>query len=290
MTKRPLQTRSATGNRQPAARQREAPVHGRVEAAGSQRRIRALAIGSPILSLAPGTCDERGLALVVVLLTTTLLSGISLSLLLTLSTAPRMGANHRDASITLLAADAGLELAASELASHAEWTMVLNGSAVSNYRDGPGSGTRRLPDGRSLSIAAETHQLTCARRTNCADADKTAVTATGPWGANNPLWRPFLHAPASLLGLSLDSGTYIVVWVADDITEDDGDPAFDGGRTGVGAGRGILRLRAEAFGPRGSRRAIEALAVRRCHVHEGGEHCDEGVRVQSWRLLHHTGL
>lgn len=233
------------------------------------------------------TPDERGLALVVVLLTTTLLSGISLSLLLTLATAPRVSANHHAASATLLAAEAGVELAAAELTKEPDWTRVLNGSAGSAHRDGAVAGMRQLPDSRPLDLRAETNKLTCGRRSGCADTQRTIITASRPWGTNNPAWRPFVYAPSSALRLAATA--YIVVWVADDTTETDEDPLRDGGPTGAGRGRGIVRVRAEAFGVRGSRQIVEALAVRRCRVHESGGDCDVGIRVLSWRFLHQTG-
>ena len=230
--------------------------------------------------------DERGLALVVVLLMTTLLSGISLSLLLTLATAPRVSANHHAASATLLAAEAGVELAAAELTKEPDWTRVLNGSAASTHRDGAVAGMRQLPDGRAFDLRAETNKLTCGRRSGCAEAQRTTVTTSRPWGTNNPAWRPFVYAPSSILGL--DTNAYIVVWVADDTTESDEDPLRDGGSSGAGRGRGIVRVRAEAFGVRGSRRIVEALAIRRCRDHESGGDCDVGIRVLSWRFLHQT--
>ena len=48
-------------------------------------------------------------------------------------------------------------------------------------------------------------------------------------------------------------------------------------------GRGVLRVRAVAFGPLGSRRAIEAELARVCAGAAGDEVCQPGIRVQSWR-------
>jgi hypothetical protein len=62
---------------------------------------------------------------------------------------------------------------------------------------------------------------------------------------------------------------YVVAWVADDPSEEDGDPTRDGGASippATGdrrlAGAGILLVRAEAFGPSGARRALEATVAR----------------------------
>jgi hypothetical protein len=64
---------------------------------------------------------------------------------------------------------------------------------------------------------------------------------------------------------------YIVAWVGDDARETDGDPLRDGA---AGQGRDIVRVRAEAFGPRGARHAVEADVIRQ----------PAGIRVQSWRV------
>jgi hypothetical protein len=73
---------------------------------------------------------------------------------------------------------------------------------------------------------------------------------------------------------------YVAVWVADDGREEDGDPSSD---AGVGArGHGMLRIRAEAFGAMGSRRALEAELARRCLPAGEGE-CHLRTRVQSWQ-------
>ena len=75
---------------------------------------------------------------------------------------------------------------------------------------------------------------------------------------------------------------YLVVWVADDGRETDGDPTADAAAEGE-PGHGIVRVRAEVFGRAGSRRAIEAEVARVCLP--GAEGCSTGIRVQSWQEL-----
>ena len=65
--------------------------------------------------------------------------------------------------------------------------------------------------------------------------------------------------------------------VADDPSENDNDPLQDG-RSATNPGAGVLTLRAEAFGPRGTRQVVELTAARP-GVGEAG------VRVLSWRLI-----
>jgi hypothetical protein len=76
---------------------------------------------------------------------------------------------------------------------------------------------------------------------------------------------------------------YLVVWIADDAREGDGNPLADAIEADD-PGHGIVRVRAEAFGASGSRRAIEAELVRVCPAdNESG--CLPGIRVQSWQEL-----
>ncbi len=53
---------------------------------------------------------------------------------------------------------------------------------------------------------------------------------------------------------------YIVVLVADDPAESDGDPLRDA--TGLTPGAGVLRLRSEAFGPAGAHHVVEGIVAR----------------------------
>ena len=72
---------------------------------------------------------------------------------------------------------------------------------------------------------------------------------------------------------------YLAVWIADDPRELDGDPLLDG----QDQGRGVLRVRAAAFGPLASRQALEAELARVCSNANCEEVCQPGIRVQSWQ-------
>jgi hypothetical protein len=229
--------------------------------------------------LSPG---ERGIALIVVLLTTTLVFTLSLGLSLLVATERMAGGHYRENVRLLHAADAGLELAALHLARVAAWNDVLAGVVRSPMVDGPPAGERELPAGGTIDLDAQTHLLNCARTTPCTAAQLTANTDERPWGLNNPQWRPFLHAPLPAVGLAARPGPYyLLVWVADDGRETDGDPTVDGGD--APRGRGVVRVRADAFGPRGARRAVEGELARLCRTDREGEICRPGLRVQSWR-------
>ena len=72
------------------------------------------------------------------------------------------------------------------------------------------------------------------------------------------------------------SSFYLVLLVGDDPAENDDQPLVDGGppvtREPANAGRNMLALRAEAFGPRGAHARVDATLAR-----PGG--------LVSWRLV-----
>jgi hypothetical protein len=60
---------------------------------------------------------------------------------------------------------------------------------------------------------------------------------------------------------TVNSPIYVAVMVGDDPSETDGNPLMDG-NDGANPGSGVLSLRAEAFGPHGTHRVIEATVAR----------------------------
>jgi hypothetical protein len=211
--------------------------------------------------------DESGIALIAVMSASSLLLALGLSLALTTTIEVGIAANQRDAVQMLHAADAALERAVADLAPMA-WDAVLAGLMTSSFADGRDRVT--LPDGRVLDVGEETNRLRCGTAGACDVGSMDAVTATRPWGRNNPRWTVFA---SGLLGdLLSDAGTvraYVVVWVADDPSENDAQPLRDGGAPAVedaanrdNPGRGALWLHARAYGPSGARRAVEAIVER----------------------------
>jgi len=225
---------------------------------------------------------ERGIALIVALLLLSILSAMGLGLALVASVDPMAGANQREAVSTLYVARAGLELAARELTNAASWDAWLSGATTSALVDGPASGVRTTPSGQVIDIERLTNQLLCARDAACSDAQVTASSRDRPWGVNNPRWRPFVYGAATHLGLGAASEQhYLVVWIGDDGTETDGRPDVDGSD---GAGGGVVRVVAQAFGPFRSRQSVEARLSRRCEVVEATPVCEPGIRIQGWRV------
>lgn len=220
------------------------------------------------------------MALITALLMTSMLGVLAGGLSLVLSAAPAAAANQRAAVATAYVARAGMEVALQELAAAPAWDPMLSGAATSPLVDGPSSGSRRLPDGGSIDIGVLTNVLTCGAPTACSDASAAAVTRDRPWGANNPRWRPFLYGPSAAIGLDDLPQYYLVAWVGDDGSEVDGRPETD---AVDGAGAGVVRIVVQAFGPRHSHAAIEAVAGRRCDRIGEETVCVPGMRVHAWR-------
>jgi hypothetical protein len=226
--------------------------------------------------------SQRGIALVLAVLATSFLSAVGLGLAVMVFMDRLATGNMRGSVALLHAADAGIELAAHDLA-RADWSAVLGGHLQASFSDGPPYGVRAVPGGDAVNLTAETNSINCARVTACTEAQMTANSAERPWGVNNPRWRLYAFGPlANLTALSRPAQCYVAVWVADDTREQDGDPLLDG----EVHGRGVLRVRAIAFGRSGARRGIEAELARVCAGAPDDEVCQPGIRVQSWRELH----
>lgn len=227
--------------------------------------------------------SQAGVALVITLLAVATLSTLGLGLLLSSTTERQAASNHGEANAVLNAAESALELVARDLGAIADWDALLDGRSTTGTTDGS-PGVRVLPSGAAIDLVALTNELSCGQPGGCAMAQVQAATIDRPWGRNNPRWRLFLHAPLVTPGPPHhDLQLYAIAWVGDDGAEVDGDVMVDGGGAGE-EGRYIVRVRVEAFGARGSRRAVEAELARRCTLVNGVEQCLPGVRVRSWRV------
>ena len=167
------------------------------------------------------------------------------------------------------------------LGATADWNPILEGVAQSAFVDGASGGVRTLTDGSSLELDETVNMLNCRKVTACNSSELTSITAQRPWGSNNPVWRLIVYGPLSTLlpALGVHSVCYVIVLVADDPSENDGNPLRDGD-TETNAGSAVLELRAEAFCPRGTHQVLQ-LAVARPAPEEG----QPGVRVLSWRHM-----
>lgn len=209
--------------------------------------------------------NERGMALIVALMSMLLLTGLGAALVMTTMTETLITTNYRDNSEALYAADAGVERVMQELltTSDSDWNRRIRGEIRSSFVDGPPSGTRTLPAGGTLDLTGATNMLNCGKTSTCSVAEMNAATADRPYGANNPRWQLYAHAPMSNIieTRTVNSPMYVGIWIADDPAETDGDPTTDGS-TADNPGSGILLMRAEAFGPQGTRSTIEVTVAR----------------------------
>jgi hypothetical protein len=230
------------------------------------------------------TSGVRGMALIMALLATLVLSGLGLALLTTSATETLIAASYRDGVEAFYAADAAFERALTDIANTADWTAMLGSTdgIVSSARSSLDDGMMSvmLPDGRTLDLAKATNQLNCPQvfppaSAPCTAAQMDATSAERPWGSNNPRWRLFARSRLSAIAPGVASSPlfHVAVWVSDDPGETDGNPSADA--TGPAAGAGVIQVRADAFGPGGAHRAIEATIGR------VGAH----IRLISWRLV-----
>jgi len=218
---------------------------------------------------------EDGIAMLMAMAATLLMSALGVALVLSTSAEAVIASNFRDATECAYASGAALERTLDDLGAAGDWNAVLTGAARSTFVDGAPSGTRTLADGSTVDLERAVNLADCGRIQPCSDAEMDAVTSRRPWGANNPRWQLYAYGRFSdmLPGQTIDSPYYVMVMVGDDPSETDGKPLEDGGDP---AGAGIMALRAEAFGPRGTHRSVEMTVARPA----AGQ---PGLRVLSWR-------
>ncbi len=138
---------------------------------------------------------DPGVAIILVLLVTSFLSAVGLGLALVVFMDQLASGNHRGSVAMLYAADAGIELAARDLALAADWNGVLAGTDRGSFTDGAPTGVRAIPGGGAVNLTAETNLLNCGKRTACTSAQMDANSRERPWAANNPRWRLYAYGP-----------------------------------------------------------------------------------------------
>lgn len=206
---------------------------------------------------------ERGAALLMAIALMLLLTAIAGAAAIASRTEILIAANFRQSRATLYAAEGAVALAIRDLAAAPGWTAVLTGASGSSFTDGAAIGARTLPGGGTVVLCCGVPSLT----------DDVQQRAHGgrAWGADTPVWRMFVWGPADrwLPAGRIDSPMYVVVWVADDPGDGDGNPLADA--------NGFLELHAHALAPGGGRRVVEAVVARPVGGSPGG------VSVRSWR-------
>ncbi len=232
------------------------------------------------------TREERGVAIVVAAMAITLLMALGAALILVSSSETMIAANFRVSGEALYSADAVLERAVSDLRGLADWNLALEGLVRSSFVDGAPTGVRQIAGGGTINLAGVVNLANCGKSTPCTNAEMNAVTSARPWGLNNPRWQLFAFGWLDQMvgGAPQASSFYVVAMVADDGSENDDDPSLDGSSRGVlpNPGRGIITVRAEAFGPRASHHVVEAT-IERFLMDELVPTGPTGVRMLSWR-------
>ena len=191
------------------------------------------------------------MALVIVMMTITLLTALGAVVTLATITETAIAANHRDAVEALHAAEGAVEFVMQELADVADSSGVIAESGRSAFVDGPAGGIR--------TVGAVTLDLTQAT------GDANAIATPTPGSASPPsVLYAFGRFQALVASGTGRSQVYVAVWVADrsDVPGDD---------TSVPDALSVL---GQAYGPRGSRRAVEAIVMKAD---------SSAVRVLYWR-------
>ena len=216
----------------------------------------------------PARAGDRGSALICVLMVTTLLATLSGALVLVVMSETMASANHGAAQQALYAAEAALDDTLGELQT-TDWRTLPGAAFSACLRDA--ALTPRAPDGTVLNLAA----LAAQRQ---AESDAVFVAS-----ADRPVWRLFGRGSFGDLaaGRANVPPAYVLVWVADDGEDGDG----DGGRDL----NNVVMVRVEAYGGAGAHRSIEATVTLQVLA---GPAPTEGsapppartaVRVLSWR-------
>jgi len=186
--------------------------------------------------------DDRGSALVIALLAAVLLTTLGVGLVMMSNTENAIAANYRMGGETFYAADAAVERVVQDILLVPRWNDMLTGTTKSSFVDD--TLTPMTPTHESIDLAALTAEIQ-------ANTDSQA-----PWGPNNPQWRLFAYGPLSdmLHQGGLKSDAYVAVWVADDPSETDNNASNDS--------NGVVTVYAQAFGARGTRRAVELTVAK----------------------------
>ena len=206
--------------------------------------------------------NERGSALIVSLMAMLMLSALGLALMLTTTTETKIAGNFTGSKEAMYAADAAIELAIQDVLTVADWNAMLDGSARSAFVDGPPSGQRTVGS-LTFDLGQATSLMNCGKTSGCSEAEMDLQTDERQWGENNPRWQLFAYGLVnSMISTgTLNSDLYVIVWVADDPSEDDDDPTKDG-IVATNPGMGVITLRAATYAPSGASRIIEVTLAR----------------------------
>ena len=215
-----------------------------------------------MMRILSGDRNERGAALLLVIMLVLIMAAIGAAVAVASRTETLIAANFRQEREMLYAAEGAVALAVHDVASRADWNVVLSGGAVSSFTDGAAIGPRRLPGGDVVTLCCSAPSLT-------SEVQGRALGGRS-WGSDTPLWQIFAWGRAAdwLPAGRIDTAIYVVVWIADDQNDGDGNPGVDA--------NGVVLLHGQALGPRGGRQVIDAVVGRQLPA-------PAPVRIISWR-------
>lgn len=211
--------------------------------------------------------NERGAALLLVITLTLLLAAVGAVVAIASRTETLLAAQFLRSREALYAAEGAAALALHDLDRISDWGTVLTGAVASSLTDGATIGPRTLPGGDTVTLCCGATSLT-------GDVQRRAGGGRN-WGDDTPEWQIFAWGPVAgwLAPGRVDSAYYVVVWVADDPDDGDGNPAADA--------NGVLVLYAQALGSGGGRRVVEVVVRRPAAPSEEGPAPRTGI--VSWR-------
>jgi hypothetical protein len=204
--------------------------------------------------------DESGAALLLALLTIMLLSAVAAVLVNVTTTETMIAAAHRHAQETSYAAESAVERALRDLAELQDWSLALLPS--------PANVQSTFVDGQLYPVTPAGTQLDVGALTLARQAESDTHAGPSVFSNDSPRWRLYAHAAlADIVPVGMPvQPAYVLVWVADDGADGDGDASLDT--------NGRMLVFADAYGAGGTRRSVEAAI----------EKTPEGMlKVLTWR-------
>lgn len=207
--------------------------------------------------------NERGTALLIAITLALFVVAIGAAVSIASRTETLIAASFRESREMLYAAEGAVALAMRDLDQAPDWSAVLSGAAASSFTDGASIGSRTLPGGTIVTLCCTAGSLTAGVQQR--------AHGGRDWGGDTPQWQIFAWGPAAawLPAGRIDSPVYVIVWVADDPADGDGNAAADT--------NGVVELHAQALGANGGRRVVQVLVERPSAA------LPPGLRVRAWR-------
>jgi hypothetical protein len=205
--------------------------------------------------------DQAGVAILHVLMLTTVLMAIAEGAALLARVEVRVSHFHRSEREAAYAAQAMLASSIQELENAPDWTAILSGAQVASFVDGPLDLPRQIPGAGTVNVCCGAGSLTARVRAE-----------TG-----NP-WQPFgWQSVRGLLNLPDAPKQYVVTWVLDDRDESDGNALVDSNDR--------IALRVESVSALGVRKTLGAL-VNRAPLDLATGSRLPGLELMVWRASH----